>query len=193
MQQGVNIMAKAQSNIVILGLTGAIVAQLANHKASSKNVRSVEKRAFYDYPFVTKPQKTDADAVCAATAYADFAKTHEVYLNKAIETGATAYTIALADWFGAPKVLEINVDSWTGGIGQAIRVKARANVMVAHVSVVIRDINENVLEIGEAVQSGPGSAWWNYTTKSFVKMEPFPIVEATAWDLPGHSDSFAIS
>ena len=28
--------------------------------------------------------------------------------------GTTAYLIALADWFVPPKVLEINVDDWTG-------------------------------------------------------------------------------
>ena len=97
------------------------------------------------------------------------------------------------DWLGAPKVLEINVDDWTGEIGQVIRVKAKDSVMVARVAVVIRDAEENVLEAGEAIQAEEGSAWWNYRTQSKITMQPFPIVEATAWDLPGNTDSFAIS
>jgi hypothetical protein len=59
--------------------------------------------------------------------------------------------------------------------------------------VVIRDAEENVLEMGEAVQSEAGSIWWNYTTKSLVTMTPFPSVEAIAQDLPGNSDSFIIN
>ena len=117
---------------------------------------------------------------------------HE-YVNQAKRTGATAYSIAVTDWSGAPEVLEIDVNGWTGDIGQTIRVKARDNVMVARVSVVIRDAKENVLEMGEAVQSEAGSDWWDYTTKAFVPMNPFPIVEAIAQDLPGNGDSFAIS
>ena len=186
-------MAKPQSNIVILGLTGAIVAELPSHQTHARKTTVTNQPIFYDQRFSTGSQNAEIATLCAATTYADFAKTHAVYLDKAIESSATAYTIAIADWFGAPKVLEINVDSWTGKSGQTIRVKARDNVMVARVSVTIRDADENVIEMGEAVQSASGSAWWYYTTKSFVRMEPFPIVEATAWDLPGNSDSFAIS
>jgi hypothetical protein len=127
-----------------------------------------------------------------STTYANFAQTQDVYITKAKRLGVTPYYLALADWFKPPKVLEINVDSWTGKIGQTIRVKARDNVRVARVSVVIRDADENVLEMGETTQSEPGSAWWNYTTKSVVKMTPFPSVEATSYDLPGNRDAFAI-
>lgn len=128
-----------------------------------------------------------------ATTYANFANTQEVYINKARENNVTAYSIALTDWFIAPRVLQINIDRWTGEIGQTIRVKARDNILVADVSVVIRDAEENVLETGEAVQSEAGSAWWNYTTSSCVVMTPFPSVEAIAQDLSGNRDSFIIS
>jgi hypothetical protein len=141
----------------------------------------------------TKTQKTDQAAVREATTYANFARTQEAYINRAKETGTTPYYIAVADWFGAPRVLEINVDRWEGEIGQTIRVKARDNVMVARVAVVIRDAEENVLEKGEAVQSEAGSAWWTYTTKSLVTMTPFPSIEAIAQDLPGNRDVFVIS
>lgn len=142
---------------------------------------------------IHKTQMSQQEAFREATTYADFAKSREVYINKAKGTGVTAYNIAITDWFCAPKVMEIDVDNWTGEIGQTIRVKAKDNVLVARVAVVIRDANESVLEEGEAVQSEAGSAWWNYTTQSLVTMSPFPIVEATAQDLPGNTDSFAIS
>jgi hypothetical protein len=90
-------------------------------------------------------------------------------------------------------LLEIDVDRWTGEIGQTIRVKARDNVSVAKVSVVIRDADGKLLETGEALQSEAGSAWWNYTTKTPVAMTPFPSVKAIVQDLPGNRASYTIS
>jgi hypothetical protein len=192
-EQGVAIMAKLYNNILIFGLNSALGGQLVNRKTCSGKTIIANKPLFDDNREYTETQKAHPAAVREATTYANFAKTQEVYINKAKGTGATAYYIAIADWFGAPKVREINVDGWTGEIGQTIRVKARDNVMVARVSVVIRDAEDNVLEMGEAVQLEADSVWWNYTTKSLVPMTPFPSVEGIAQDLPGNSDSFIIS
>ncbi|HSL29686.1 MAG TPA: hypothetical protein VK900_10835, partial [Anaerolineales bacterium] len=63
---------------------------------------------------------------------------------------------------------------------------------VAAVTIVIRDAQGNLLERGEAVQSAAGSAWWHYTTRTRIPMNPFPAIEATARDLPGNEDSFTI-
>ena len=84
--------------------------------------------------------------------------------QKAKETGSISYNLAIADWFGAPKILEINMDGWTGQMGQTIRMKARDNFMVACVAVVIRDTEGCVLEAREAIQSKVDGSWWHYTT-----------------------------
>ena len=132
-------------------------------------------------------------AIRAAVLYADFATTQDVYLDLECETGVSAYTFAIADWFGTPKVLQLDFDGWTGEIGQTIRVKARDNIMVAAVTVVIRDPQKNFLEMGEAVRSEAGGPWWNYTTQTRVAMSPFPTVAAIIQDLPGNRDAFVIS
>jgi hypothetical protein len=128
-----------------------------------------------------------------AVAFAQMAENEEVYINRAREIGSTPYNIAIVDWFGAPRVLEIDVDGWTGKPGEIIRVKARDNVAVVGVSVVIRDTQNHVLEEGEAIQVKAGGAWWHYTTQTRVTLEPFPTVEATAQDLRGNADTFAVS
>jgi len=186
-------MAKLYSNILILGMNGALGDQSVTPTPRLGETVIANKSMFGENRTHTETSKTHEAAIREATTYANFAKTQKVYTHKAKRTGTTAYYIAIADWFDAPKVREINVDGWTGEIGQTIRVKARDNVMVARVSVVIRDAEDNVLEMGEAVQSEAGSAWWNYTTKSLVSMTPFPSVEGIAQDLPGNSDSFIIS
>jgi len=131
-------------------------------------------------------------AVRDSALYASFAENQAAYIRLAAEMGRTAYDIAVADWYGAPRVLEIDIDHWRGNPGETIRVKARDNVMVARVLLVIRDSQGQVLEIGKAFQSEAGSLWWNYTTRSPVSLMPFPILQAIAFDLPGNRDSFTI-
>lgn len=184
-------MARLYSNIVILGSDGLMRGQYADRKSRLEKSILSSKPMFDNYR--KEATKVHEIAIRESTTYANFSQTQDVYISRAKRLGVTPYYIALADWFEAPRVLEINVDSWTGKIGRTIRVKARDNVMVARVTVVIRDADENVLEMGEATLSEPGSPWWNYTTKSVVQMTPFPTVEATAYDLPGNVDLFAIS
>jgi hypothetical protein len=186
-------MARLYSNIVILGSNGLVAGQSGNRKDPLERSLLASKPLLDDFRKANENRKGYEAAVREATTYANFSQVQDVYNKKAKRLSVTPYYIALADWFEAPKVLEINVDGWTGKIGQTIRVKARDNVMVAHVIVVIRDADENVLEMGEATQSEPGSPWWNYTTRRIVPLTPFPIVEATAYDLPGNSDAFVIS
>jgi hypothetical protein len=180
-------------NLVILGPDGQIGNQPEGRAAQLERIMMATGPRFDDHRKDMEMEKTHPAALREASTYANFASTREVYINKARRAEATPYYIALADWFTGPKVLEINVDDWTGKIGQTIRVKARDNVKVAGVSVVIRDGRDHVLETGEAVQSAAGSPWWIYTTRSPVRMTPFPIVEAIAYDLPGHRDYFVIS
>ena len=185
-------MANLYSNISVIPVGRATDDQIVNPKTRLGKAILASKPMFDDTRKYLET-KTHQAAIQEATTYANFAQTQKAYIRKSKGTGVTAYYTALADWFCAPKVLEVNVDRWTGKIGQTISVKARDNVKVARVLVTIRDAEENVLEMGEAVQSEAGSAWWNYTTKSLVTMTPFPIVEVTAQDLAGNSDSFAIS
>ncbi|RPJ23549.1 MAG: hypothetical protein EHM33_20580 [Chloroflexi bacterium] len=186
-------MANIYGNIFIHGLADLLGDQFADCRTRSGKTILATNPMFDDDRECAETKESHQDALREATTHANFARRQEVYVNKARGNGATAYSIALIDWFGVPEVLEINVDRWTGKPGQTIRVKARDNVLVAGVTVVIRDAGDNALEIGEAMQSEAGSPWWNYTTRSQVTMNPFPSVEATAWDLPGNCDSFVIS
>ena len=174
-------MAKMYNNTIARGLTRSGKTVIASQPGSD------DHRVFLD------AHGAQRQALREAVRFANSVETQEVYIHKAMEFGTTPYSIAILDWFGEPKVLEINVDDWTGKRGQTIRVKARDNVRVARVTVVIRDLHEEVLESGDAVQSQDGSVWWDYTTQSQTTMTPFPIVEAIAQDLPGNTDSFVIS
>jgi hypothetical protein len=167
--------------------------QFVIHNTESGKALLAAKPVFDDNLTYTETGTMLQAAVRDAATYASFAQTQDVYIHKAEETGTPPYALAFADWFGAPKVLEVNVDGWTGKPGQTIRVKARDNVSIVHVAVIIRSAQGDVLERGEAVQSKEGSAWWNYTTQSYVPLRPFPTLQAIAFNLPGNRDSFTIS
>lgn len=185
-------MANIYRNINIRGLTDVLGGRFMYRARSGKTF--VTRAPILDgvHRF-TGTSKRHPAALLEASMYASFARTQEVYLQQEQLTGISAYYFALADWFGGPRVLEINVDAWTGRTGQTICVKARDNVRVAAVAVIVRDAGGNVLEMGEAVPSPAGGPWWYYTTRSRVPMTPFPVVEAIAVDLAGNRDSFVIS
>jgi hypothetical protein len=187
------IMANIYGNAFFRGLTGAFSDQFITYETHTGKKIITRKPLFDDTRDYVESMQASQAAILEATTYANFSKTQDVYLEKELETGVTAYNLAIADWFVAPKVLEINVDRWMGKIGQRIRVKARDNVKVARVTLVIRDSQGNVQETGAAVQSEEGSAWWNYTTRSLIPLIPFPSVQAIAFDLPGNRSSFTIS
>ena len=188
-------MANIYRNTYMRGLNGAGEDQAVyctTHAGKTIFVNGYRCDGNRKYMSMSIPKRHPA-AIRAAALYAGFASTQDVYIDRECETGVSAYTIAIADWFGAPKVLEMDLDGWTGQIGQTIRVKARDNIMVAAVSVVIRDAQKNFLEMGEAVQAEDGGAWWNYTTQSLVELDPFPTVAAIAQDMPGNRDVLVIS
>jgi hypothetical protein len=111
-----------------------------------------------------------------------------VYVEKAKGTNATPYNVAVADWFGQPEVLDIDISGWTGQIGQTIHVKAQDNVKVTSVQVMIRENNGSAtsMEQGEAVQSEIDGLMWAYTTTTLVPMTPGTRLDVSARDLPGN-------
>lgn len=184
-------MANIYRNISIRGLTD-ILDDPFMHQRTRSGETILTRKLMAEFRQEAATEKTTADTLREATTYANFAQAQDLYVQHARRFDAPAYTIAFADWFSAPRVLEIDVDGWTGEPGQKIRVKARDRVCVTGVSVMIRDEAGNVLESGIATKAEEDSSWWEYTTRSQINLTPFPIVEAVARNLPGHQDSFAI-
>ena len=97
----------------------------------------------------------------------------------------SAYEWALADFFGKPEVLGIDICGWTGEVGQTLRIQARDNLMVLTVSLKIRE-NGFILEEGEAVESKTEPGIWTYTTRSTIQPKPGIWLDVVAYDLPGN-------
>ena len=139
-------------------------------------------------PLHNYSEKAQHEAIRLASTYANFAQNETLYAHKAIATSLSAYSVAMADYFGKPQVLGIDISSWTGEIGQRIRVRARDNVMVLYVRLMIRENSdsETALEAGEAVQSKTDGLLWTYTTTTRVPPTPGTRLDVFAYDLPGN-------
>lgn len=185
-------MANIHRHITIHGLTDILGDRFLYRKATSQKIVLPRKPKHVDSTTLARRRRSHQDLLREATSYANFAQVHDVYIDKARRTGVTAYNVAFTDWFEGPRLLQIDIDAWTGAAGETIRLKARDNVKVATVSVEIRDAEGNLLEAGEAVQSETDRDWWHYTTRSRIPLKPFPSVEAIARDLPGNQDSLLI-
>ena len=163
------------------------------HQTKSGKTIVAAKPLFDEHLSHDEKQIIQHAAIRDAALYASFAENQDAYVNRAAELCTTAYALAVVDWFGAPRVLQIDVDHWSGKPGQTIPVKARDNVMVASVMLVIRDAKGEIQEMGEALPYMAGGAWWHYTTQLKVSMTPFPTVQAIAFDLAGNRGSFTVS
>jgi len=176
-------MAKTKHNTIIQGLHGRLGPQLVvKYDKFGRTIVGL-KPHFDEHRSFSPAQKNHQLAFREATAYAVSAQNNDVYVQKAAGTPLTRYNIALSDWFHPPEILDVDLDAWTGQPGQIIRIKARDDVLVKQVALLITDGAGLLLEQGLAVQVDP--LCWQYTT-TLPANTAHPVVIAFAQDLPGH-------
>lgn len=145
------------------------------------------KPMYDDNHHLLRPQDTHSRAFREAATYAVFAQSETFYGYKVLGAPFNAYEVALADFLGTPQVLAIDISAWTGGSGQSILVKAKDNVMVVSLYIMIRDDSSGaILEAGEALQSDEDGLSWTYITRNDVPQTPGISVYVFARDLPGN-------
>jgi hypothetical protein len=176
------IMAKVRNNIIIQGLSGSLGDQLVIKQDKAGRTIVGVAPSFDPNRTFTEAQTEQHDKFRNASIYAKGAKGEEVYAEKAEGTPLNPYNVAMADWFHAPEILELDVAAWHGEVGQVIRIQAVDDVKVTQVNVVITDSAGAVLEQGAAVQAE--GAWWTYTTTATAGNASKVVV--TARDLPGN-------
>lgn len=175
-------MAKVSNNIVMQGLSGLLGNQLLIRQDKAGRTIIGAKPRFKANRVFSATQKEHQHAFREAVAYAQSARDEAVYIHKAEGTPMNPYNVALADWFHAPEILEIDLGTWSGQPDQVIRIKALDDVLVTRVSVSIRDSDGAPLEQGAATQVD--SLWWEYTTRAPGSGSLTVLVAAQ--DMPGH-------
>jgi hypothetical protein len=182
-------MAKADNNIFVRGLTGAVGNQFVLRRGRNGTTIVANKPSFVEGREFNENQLAHQKAFQHAVAYAQTAKTNELYVRKARGTSMTAFNAAVKDWFSEPRILEIDASGWQGVPGDEIHVLAMDDTLVTEVHVSISDESGVVLEEGYAERAE--GLWWTYTANTTVPMEPTPHVVASAQDMPGNSAELA--
>ncbi len=175
-------MAKVRNNVIVRGLSGSFGDQMVIKIDKAGRTIISNKPEFDENRQFTPAQQAQHEKFREARAYAKDAKNLDVYVAKAEGTPMSSSNVAMADWFHAPEIKEINLSAWTGEIGQVIWVQALDDVEVQQVSVVITDENDVVLEQGLAGKED--GSWWTYKTTATASGNQKILVAAR--DLPGH-------
>ena len=179
-------MAKVLDNPITEGLSGKLGRRLVFRKGrKGKTIVALSPVYSQDRVF-NEAQLAQQEAFRQATQYAVGAKDNPIYVNLAKTVDATAYNLAIADWFGQPEVLGIDASNWTGQAGQTLRIQAQDDTLVTRVHIVIDDAHGTIFEQGEMVRVD--NLWWSYTTTTQIPMDPAPRISAVAYDLPGNSN-----
>ena len=182
-------MAKVRKNLVIQGLSGSLGEQLViRHDRAGRTIVAVSP-SFDPNRTFTSEQLQVQERFRQATAYAKAAQEEDVYVEKADGKAVSAYNVAVADWFHAPEILEVDLSAWDGVQGQVIRVKVMDDVQVTQVNVVITDEQGDAIEQG--VANHEGGLWWSYTTTE--NASGTPRVVASARDLPGNITNLEVT
>jgi hypothetical protein len=181
-------MAKVRDNLVTEGLSGKLGRRLVFRKGrGGSTIVAVSPTSSTPREYSASELEHQEDFK-EAIQYAKVAKNQPLYIERARGTEATAYNLAVADWFGEPQVLEIDASAWSGQIGQTIRIKAKDDTQVTGVHVVIQKADDTVVEQGQAVLSDTDGLWWVYTATSLLPAGSDPRIIATARDLAGNRD-----
>lgn len=180
-------MAIVNKNLITKGLSGMLGGTLVFRRVGNKTVVSTA-------PTSTKPptlaQQNQRDKFQQAVLYAKGQMadplTKADYEAVAKGNGApNAYNIAVADFFNAPDIIEVDLTNYTGQIADTIRVKVTDDFKVKSVSVEILNPDGSLVEKGNAVIQA-NKVDWVYTATAVNASLIGDKITIKALDLPGN-------
>jgi hypothetical protein len=101
----------------------------------------------------------------------------------AAKPGQSAYNVAVADFFHAPDIEEVDLSAYSGQIGDTILIKVNDDFAVQQVSVKIENGDATLVEEGDAVLS-PDGLHWVYTATAVNESLAGDKITVTATDRP---------
>lgn len=175
-------MAKVRNNIFVRGLSGDLGNQFTVRASRDGGTTVSAKTDFENDREPSEAQKAHQLNFRDAIFYGQSMKGQEIYRIKADGTGKSPFNLAVADWFHAPEIIDLDLSGWNGLMGEPIRVRAHDDIKVTHVIIRILDAMGNLQEEGQATETG--ALWWDYATRG--NHVGAMTVHITATDLPGN-------
>jgi hypothetical protein len=176
---------KQTRNSIIRGTSGALGEELVFRQRAGKTVMSLPAIPREDNP--TNKQVGIRGKFKDANRYAKMVledpALKAAYKAKA-PLGTSAQNLALADFFKAPEILDIDLSSYTGAIGSTILIEATDDFKVKSVQVSIISGSGEVMETGAAVVNPGSGDFWTYTATT--GSDGAAMVKVDVSDLPGN-------
>jgi len=180
-------MAESKNNVITHGLSGKLGDLIVFRNRNGKTYVASTPREQTGEPSEAqkKHQKKFQQAVLyGKSALADPA-TKAAYQASAAQN-ENAYNVAVADFMHAPDIDEIDLSTYSGKVGDTIKVKATDNFIVKEVAVGIFNADGSEVEHGLAQLSTNGIDWVYTTTANNESLAGDKIV-IQATDLPGNT------
>ncbi len=116
-------------------------------------------------------------------------ETKSLYEDAAQAKGVPVFSLAVADFFNAPSVDEVNVSGYSGKVGDCIEVRASDDFQVTGVTVAVAGDDGTTIESGAATETPAKSGHWTYHATQEVPTGTTVRITVTATDRPGHTGS----
>jgi hypothetical protein len=108
------------------------------------------------------------------------------YEDLAQRRETTARALCMGDFLNSPTIDDLNLSQYKGSIGDQILITTNDDIGVVRVNVQLTETDGRVIEKGQAVELGAGSGNWAYTATTHISTGSYILIEAEAYDRPGH-------
>lgn len=179
-------MAESKNNIVTFGLSGLVGDLLVFTKRAGKTIvsRKPEKSSVPPTLLQQSVRERFKLAVEYAKSILKIPAAKAMY-EEMTKPGQSAFNLAMADVWKAPKINDVIVKEYTGQPGSKVVVDTVDRFKVISVTVTILDPAGMPVEAGEAVMQDDGRHW-DYTATVVNNSLEGSIVMALAKDRPGN-------
>ncbi|WP_310396609.1 hypothetical protein [Hymenobacter sp.] len=181
-------MAKVKNNIVTQGLSGMLGGQLVFRQTSRGTEVSVAPQAPTGPPTAGQTaQRTEfQQAVIYAKGQNQDPAVQAAYGAEAKAQNLSVYNVLLRDFMQAPNITDVDLDEYTGQVGELIVVTADDDHAVKSVAVKIENSDGTLVEEGPAQRQADPNLWHYRTTAPNASLAGDKIT-VTATDNPNHS------
>ena len=180
-------MAIVNKNLITKGLSGMLGGTLVFRRVGNKTVVSTVPSTTKEPTVAQQSQRArfQQAILYAKTQMADPAIKAEY---EALTKGAgfaNAYNIAVADFFNAPDIVNVDLSKYTGQINELISVKVTDDFKVKSVNVEIQNPDGTLVEKGEAIRQ-VNKIDWLYSTTTINRTTSGDKIIIKAYDVPGN-------
>ena len=179
-------MATSAKNIVLHGVSGKLGDQIVFRQRAGTTILAQAPGAREGEPSEAQKQQQHKFQQAVVYGKAEMADPVEKAEYQEKASGMkTAFNVAVADFFHAPDVDEIDLTAYTGAVGDIIRVRATDDFKVVQVHIAVYNGDGTLVEEGNAEQQANEIDWLYTATAVNSNLEGDKIVVRVS-DKPGN-------